>query len=104
MTQKKTSELVVEEMDVVNTAEVSDDSANAEDAPAVALNEENEIEDNLPPAVDYLDPTLFCGNSDRSIRPSDLNPISIKISLSFIPITRPVRTWFSDILDIEPRY
>ena len=57
MTQKKTSELVVEEMDVVNTAEVSDDSANAEDAPAVALNEENEIEDNLLPAVDYLDPT-----------------------------------------------
>ena len=46
MTQKKTSELVVEEMDVVNTAEVSDDSANAEDAPVVALNEENEIEDN----------------------------------------------------------
>jgi len=29
MTQKKTSELVVAEMDVVNTAEVSDDSANA---------------------------------------------------------------------------
>ena len=48
MTQKKTSELVVEEMDVVNTAEVSDDSANADDAPAVALNEENKIEDNLP--------------------------------------------------------
>jgi small subunit ribosomal protein S1 len=61
MTQKNTSELVVEEMDVVNTAKGSDDSANAEDAPAVDLNEENEIEDNLPPAVDYLDPTLFKG-------------------------------------------
>ena len=39
MTQKKTSEMVVEEMEVVNTAEVSDDSANADDAPAVDLNE-----------------------------------------------------------------
>jgi len=71
MTQKKTSELVVEEMDVVNTAEVSDDSANAEDAPAVALNEENEIEDNLPPAVDYLDPTLF--KDIRTITREDLD-------------------------------
>ena len=71
MTQKKTSELVVEEMDVVNTAEVSDDSANAEDAPAVALNEENEIEDNLPPAVDYLDPTLF--KEIRTITREDLD-------------------------------
>ena len=71
MTQKKTSELVVEEMDVVNTAEVSDDSANAEDAPAVALNEENEIVDNLLPAVDYLDPTLF--KDIRTITREDLD-------------------------------
>ena len=71
MTQKKTSELVVEEMDVVNTAEVSDDSANAEDAPVVALNEENEIEDNLLPAVDYLDPTLF--KDIRTITREDLD-------------------------------
>ena len=71
MTQKKTSELVVEEMDVVNTAEVSDDSANAEDAPAVALNEENEIEDDLLPAVDYLDPTLF--KDIRTITREDLD-------------------------------
>ena len=71
MTEKKTSELVVEEMDVVNTAEVSDDSANAEDAPAVALNEENEIEDNLLPAVDYLDPTLF--KDIRTITREDLD-------------------------------
>ena len=71
MTQKKTSELVVEEMDVVNTAEVSDDSANAEDASAVALNEENEIEDNLLPAVDYLDPTLF--KDIRTITREDLD-------------------------------
>jgi small subunit ribosomal protein S1 len=71
MTQKKTSELIVEEMDVVNTAEVSDDSANAEDAPAVALNEENEIEDNLLPAVDYLDPTLF--KDIRTITREDLD-------------------------------
>ena len=71
MTQKKTNELVVEEMDVVNTAEVSDDSANAEDAPAVALNEENEIEDNLLPAVDYLDPTLF--KDIRTITREDLD-------------------------------
>ena len=71
MTQKKTSELVVEEMDVVNTAEVSDDSANAEDAPAVALNEENEIEENLLPAVDYLDPTLF--KDIRTITREDLD-------------------------------
>ncbi|MCS5634577.1 MAG: 30S ribosomal protein S1 [Candidatus Marinimicrobia bacterium] len=71
MTEKKTSELVVEEMDVVNTADVSDDSANAEDAPAIALNEENEIEDNLPPAVDYLDPTLF--KEIRTITREDLD-------------------------------
>ena len=71
MTQKKTSELVVEEMDVVNTAEVSDNSANAEDAPVVAINEENEIEDNLPPAVDYLDPTLF--KDIRTITREDLD-------------------------------
>ena len=71
MTQKETSELVVEEMDVVNTAEVSDDSANAEDAPAVALNEENEIVDNLLPAVDYLDPTLF--KDIRTITREDLD-------------------------------
>ena len=71
MTQKKTSELIVEEMDVVNTAEVSDDSANAEDASAVALNEENEIEDNLLPAVDYLDPTLF--KDIRTITREDLD-------------------------------
>ena len=71
MTQKKTSEMVVEEMDVVNTAEVSEDSANAEDAPAVALNEENDIEDDLPPAVDYLDPTLF--NDIRTITREDLD-------------------------------
>ena len=71
MTQKKTSEMVVEEMDVVNTAEVSEDSANAEDAPAVALNEENDIEDDLPPAVDYLDPTLF--NDIRIITRKELD-------------------------------
>ena len=71
MTQKKTSELVVEEMDVVNTAEVSDNSANAEDVPVVAINEENEIEDNLPPAVDYLDPTLF--KEIRTITREDLD-------------------------------
>ena len=71
MTQKKTSELVVEEMDVVNTAEVSDNSANAEDVPVVAINEENEIEDNLPPAVDYLDPTLF--KDIRTITREDLD-------------------------------
>ena len=59
MTKKNTSGLVFEESDVVDAAEVSDEFANAEDAPAVALNEEDEIEDNLPPAVDYLDPTLF---------------------------------------------
>ena len=71
MTQKKTSELVIEEMDEVNTAEVSDDSANAEDAPAVALNEENEIVDDLLPAVDYLDPTLF--KDIRTITREDLD-------------------------------
>ena len=71
MTQKKTSELDVEEMDVVNTAEVSDDSANADDAPAVALNEENKIEDNLPPAMDYLDTTLF--KDIRTITKEDLD-------------------------------
>ena len=71
MTQKKTSELVVEEMDVVNTAEVSDDSANAEDAPAVVLNEENEIVDDLLPAVDYLNPTLF--KDIRTITREDLD-------------------------------
>ena len=71
MTQKETSELVVEEMDVVNTAEVSDDSANVEDAPAVALNEENEIVDKLLPAVDYLDPTLF--KDIRTITREDLD-------------------------------
>ncbi len=71
MTQKETSELVVEEMDVVNTVEVSDNSANAEDVPVVAINEENEIEDNLPPAVDYLDPTLF--KDIRTITKADLD-------------------------------
>jgi len=71
MTQKKTSELVIEEMDEVNAAEVSDDSANAEDAPAVALNEENEIVDKLLPAVDYLDPTLF--KDIRTITREDLD-------------------------------
>ena len=71
MNQKKTSELVVEKMDVVNTAEVSDDSANAEDASAVALNEENEIVDDLLPAVDYLDPTLF--KDIRTITREDLD-------------------------------
>jgi len=71
MTQKETSELVVEEMEVVNTAEVSDNSANAEDVPVVAINEENEIEDNLPPAVDYLDPTLF--KDIRTITKADLD-------------------------------
>jgi len=71
MTKNKTSELVVEEMDVVNTADVSDDSANAEDAPAITLNEENEIEDNLLPAVDYLDPTLF--KDIRTITREDLD-------------------------------
>ena len=71
MTQKETSELVVEEMEVVNTAEVSDNSANAEDVTVVAINEENEIEDNLPPAVDYLDPTLF--KDIRTITKADLD-------------------------------
>ena len=71
MTQKETSELVVEEMEVVNTAEVSDNSANAEDVPVVAINEENEIEDNLPPAVDYLDPKLF--KDIRTITKADLD-------------------------------
>ena len=71
MTQKETSEQVVEEMEVVNTAEVSDNSANAEDVPVVAINEENEIEDNLPPAVDYLDPTLF--KDIRTITKADLD-------------------------------
>ena len=71
MTQKKTSELVVEEMDVVNTAEVSDDSANADDTPAVDLNEENKIEDNLPPEMDYLDTTLF--KDIRTITKEDLD-------------------------------
>ena len=71
MTQKKTSELIVEEMDVVNTAEVSDDSANADDAPAVTLNEENKIEDNLPPTMDYLDTTLF--KDIRTITKEDLD-------------------------------
>ena len=71
MTQKKTSELDVEEMDVVNSAEVSDDSANAADAPAVALNEENKIEDNLQPAMDYLDTTLF--KDIRTITKADLD-------------------------------
>ena len=71
MTQKKTSEMVVEEMEVVNTAEVSDDSANAEDAPAVVLNEENEIVDDLLPAVDYLNPTLF--KDIRTITRKDLD-------------------------------
>ena len=71
MTQKETSELVVEDMDVVNTAEVKDNSANAEDVPVVTINEENEIEDNLPPAVDYLDPTLF--KDIRTITKADLD-------------------------------
>ena len=35
MTQKETSELVVEEMEVVNTAEVNDNSADAEDVAVV---------------------------------------------------------------------
>ena len=71
MTQKETSELVVEEMDVVNTAEVNDNSADAEDVPVVKINEENEIEDKLPPAVDYLDPTLF--KDIRTITKADLD-------------------------------
>ena len=71
MTQKETSELVVEEMDVVNTAEVNDNSADAEDVPVVTINEENEIEDNLPPALDYLDPTLF--KDIRTITKADLD-------------------------------
>ena len=71
MTQKETSELVVEEMEVVNTAEVIDNSVDAEDVPVVTINEENEIEDNLPPAVDYLDPTLF--KDIRTITKADLD-------------------------------
>ena len=71
MTQKETSELVDEEMKVVNTAEVNDNSADAEDVPVVTINEENEIEDNLPPAVDYLDPTLF--KDIRTITKADLD-------------------------------
>ena len=71
MTQKETSELVVEEMDVVDTAETSDNSAGAEDVPVVTINEQNEIEDNLPLAVDYLDPTLF--KDIRTITKADLD-------------------------------
>ena len=71
MTQKETSELVDEEMKVVNTAEVNDNSADAEDVPVITINEENEIEDNLPPAVDYLDPTLF--KDIRTITKADLD-------------------------------
>ena len=71
MNQKETSELVVEKMDVVNTTETSDNSAGAKDVPVVAINEENEIEDNLPPAVDYLDPTLF--KDIRTITKADLD-------------------------------
>jgi len=71
MIQKETSELVVEEMEVVDTAETSDNSAGAEDVPVVTINEENEIEDNLPPAVDYLDPTLF--KDIRTITKADLD-------------------------------
>jgi len=71
MSQKKTSKLVVEEMDVVNTTEISDDFANADDASAVALNEKNKIEDNLPPAVDYLDIKLF--KDIRTITREDLD-------------------------------
>ena len=37
MTQKETSELVDEEMKVVNTAEVNDNSADAEDVPVVTI-------------------------------------------------------------------
>ena len=71
MTQKETSELVVEEMEVVDTAETSDNSAGAEDVPVVTINEQNEIEDNLPLAVDYLDPTLF--KDIRTITKADLD-------------------------------
>ena len=71
MNQKDTSELVVEKMDVVNTTETSDNSAGAKDVSVVAINEENEIEDNLPPAVDYLDPTLF--KDIRTITKADLD-------------------------------
>ena len=71
MTQKETSELVVEEMEVVDTAETSDNSAGAEDLPVVTINEQNEIEDNLPLAVDYLDPTLF--KDIRTITKADLD-------------------------------
>jgi len=71
MSQKKTSKLVVEEMDVVNNTEISDDFANADDASAVALNEKNKIEDNLPPAVDYLDIKLF--KDIRTITREDLD-------------------------------
>ena len=74
MTKKNTSELVVEEMEVVDTAETSDNSAGAEDVPVVTINEENEIEDNLPPAVDYLDPTLF--KDIRTITKADLDSVS----------------------------
>ena len=80
MTQKETSELVVEEMDVVNTADVSDDSANAEDAPAVVLNEENEIVDDLLPAVDYLNPTLF-----GSLAVGCLNPDGLRFRGFLVP-------------------
>jgi len=71
MTKKNTSGLVFEESDVVDAAEVSDEFANAEDAPAVALNEEDEIEESLPPAVDYLDPTLF--KEIRTVTREDLD-------------------------------
>ena len=71
MIQKETSELVVEEMEVVDTAETSDNSAGAEDVPVVTINEQNEIEDNLPLAVDYLDPTLF--KDIRTLTKADLD-------------------------------
>ncbi len=71
MTKKNTSGLVFEESDVVDAAEVSDEFANAKDAPAVALNEEDEIEESLPPAVDYLDPTLF--KEIRTVTREDLD-------------------------------
>ena len=41
------------------------------DIPVVTINEEKEIEDNLPPAVDYLDPTLF--KDIRTITKADLD-------------------------------
>ena len=80
MTEKNRNEMATEEMDTVDTVEISDDSANAEDAPEVAFNEENEIEDNSPPAVNYLDPTLF--KEVRTVTREDLDSSAEQTEIS----------------------